>query len=1143
MAEGSLFLNIETLQTALGGINDLLGSSPEDGGPGSGLAGAAHLAADSPVQQVAGFKAVFSGEVSGVLDFDLGPALDDLTGLFESLRTAVQASPTAALDDFAGRLQAVDSGLNADFISTLQQTLTTIRSISDGVPENRTGVVAALLDQILSVLGSLDGPEAQTIRSWIESLAAMQETLLPIIEAAQSAPDPAALAVEVVQQTLTNTLDRLGFAGAARLITFLDDFPGNALSAGLVAELTGALDGALNAYGEVIVQVDADWPAFRDAGVAVVDFMQDLKEKLRAVLAVIERIVSAKIFQPNALSAYLQSLFDEALATPVAEAQQIDGPYNALLDRIDSAIEGIDLDLIRTDILGFFEQTRATLEQANLSSVGDFLQTQLATVTAAVDRLQQGVTDLLTQIQAFFGGLLDQMRGLAAKVGEFQGDGSFQFNFEQDLRALFNRARLAIGGDPANPDAPSLAGTLDDFQGTLDQFLQQINGLLVPVQNTVASVRTQAVDGINQFVTFLQSLDVADLVEQLRQQVQGILDQLGPIDFGVVVDPVLQVIEENTAKIREIDPSSLNDILRAALATALDVIVSIDFSVEISAPLKEQFDGVKALPAAALQALQQRYEQAIGILDALNPAQLLDALLAAFDVIEQAVSSLDVASLLQPLDQLHTQFLQDPLAQLRPSLLLQPVADLFQTFMLVFEELDPAALLAPLTAQLDALKGRVLAIDITSWVDDLLAAIAKVQDDLAAIRPSTLLAPLIEDFGRIESELDRFKPSIVFAPIADLVTPLLSLLEGIQQQAIDALFALFQAPLAILDRLRPAELTKFIQAQIDKVLGVLRAANFAARFAQIKAKHFDLTAAVQAGGVEAKIELAAFLDPDELLDDLGRGFNAIIVALEGLKTNVDLGDDLADLYARLRERMLAMLPPFARELMDPEKFKRVMRLADPTRFLADLDARFEAIKAKLLPIRPEEIAGELDATYESVLAIVAGLDLSDSLNQLKAAMTQAQAIVNSLRIDFLAADLNRALDDVQALAAALDPRRVFAELDAVHQEVADVVAATQPSVLLAGLGTTLAAVQALVSSLSLRATLADPLDQAWVAVQGILDGIDFTVILSPLIDKLDELEAEFFASLGEVENAFDQMLTAGQQVLSGSASVSAGISL
>ena len=730
MAEGSLFVNIETLQTALGGINLLLGSTPEDGGAGAGLAGAAHLAAASPAQRVTGFQDTFTAQVSGVFDFDLASNVTELSGLFNTLRTAVQASPTAALAEFAGRLHAVDGVLAADFVPKLQQTLDTIHSISAGVPENRTGVVAALLDQVLNLLSSLEGPEAETIRAWIESLAEMKDTLLPLIAQAQANPDPAALALEVVGHTLDNTLDLLGFGEARRLIEFLDKFPGGALSSSLVADLTGALDAATGAYAQVNVQVSADWPAFRDASVTVIEFMQDLKAKLRAVLAVIERIVSAKIFQPNALAAYLRDLIDRALSVPVREAQQIDVPYNALLDRIDAAIEGIDLGFIRTDVLGFFASARTTLEQANLGGVGEFLQAQLSTVTAAVDHLQQGVTDLLAQIHAFFDGLLDQVRNLAGQVGEFQSDGSFHFRFEEDLRVLFNRARTTIGGDPANPAAPSLAGSLHEFQSAIDQFLQQLNGLLDPVQETVDTVKTDAVNGINQFVAFLAGLNVPDLIEQLRQQVEGILDELGPIDFGAVVDPVLQVIDENTAKIRQIDPASLNDLLRAALATALDVIISVDFTVEISNPLEEQFAAVKDASAQALAQLQQRYEQAIGLLDALNPAQLLNALLAAFDVIEQAVGAIDVGSLLQPLDQLHTQYLQQPLAQLKPSVLLEPVADVFQTFMLVFDELDPTSLLAPLTAQLDALKARVLSIDITGWVDDLLSAVASVQADI-----------------------------------------------------------------------------------------------------------------------------------------------------------------------------------------------------------------------------------------------------------------------------------------------------------------------------------------------------------------------------------------------------------------------------
>ena len=116
-------------------------------------------------------------------------------------------------------------------------------------------------------------------------------------------------------------------------------------------------------------------------------------------------------------------------------------------------------------------------------------------------------------------------------------------------------------------------------------------------------------------------------------------------------------------------------------------------------------------------------------------------------------------------------------------------------------------MLEPLTRQLNTLKSSVAGIDITAWVDDLLAAIEKVKQDIRAIRPSELLQPLVADFQRLELELDRFEPSVLFQPAAELAGPLLQLLENVQQQLIDALFEMFQAPLQLLDRLRPEALT------------------------------------------------------------------------------------------------------------------------------------------------------------------------------------------------------------------------------------------------------------------------------------------------------------------------------------------------
>lgn len=1135
MAEGSLFTNLQNLESAFTGIQTLLGDGD------SGLSGAASLSASSPSDQTASFEASLTVSVDGTFAIDAEGQIDGIVTMFSDLRGQIEnASPADALAIFTQQLSDANVAIAGDFVTTLQTTRTAIESIIDGVPPDHSAIVNALLDQILTILGALNGEEAQAIQAWVQSLAAMTQRLLPLIEEAQNSPDPAQFALRIVGHVLDNFLERLGFGRIQRFIQFLDTFPRQTLDAQLIVDLNAAISVAQSAYGDALAAVGGDWPDFREPAVHVIEMMHDLERKIEAVLEVIERIVRAKIFQPNALETFLREQFQKVCDLPVQDVAVIDNPYNALLDKIDAAIDGIDLDFVRDDVLGFFETTRQTIEQVNIPNVADALSEQLAVVTTTVQSVQDSVSSLLADIEQFFDDLIAQLRGVAANVGTFQGDGSFEYGFMDELRQLFNRARLAIGGDPDNPNAPSFRGTIDDFQTTIDQFLTQLDAILQPVETAVGTVANDAVQGIDEFSAFVDELKMPELIEQMRGEVQQIVDQL-PLDFASLVDPVIVEIEANEAKLAEIDTSDLNELLREALALALDVIISIDFSAEISNPLKDEFAVIQSVPKAALDHLQAQYEQALSRLDALSPTQLLAALFAAFDTIDNAISSLDVASLFAPLDQLHAQYLQQPLAELQPSSLLQPVSDSFNQLVRVFDTLDASALLQPITEQLDQLKSAVLSIDLTQWIDELLAVIAQVQQTLRDIRPTDLLQPIIADFNRLEGELDRIAPSTVFAPIAGLATPLLTMLEDVQAETTQALFDLFKTPLEILDSLRPTALSADIQANIDLVLAAIRAVQLPAIYNQFKASYFDLKAGVELNGHEAKLELVVFLDPDRLLGDVLIAHNALVAGLEGARSNVAI-PALTPLYDEMHEKLLNLLPPYAKAVIEPEVFKRLMRMADPTRFLADLDTRFEAIKAKLLPIRPEELSAELDTTYESVLALVDNLDVSDPLNQLKTDMTAAQNIVNSLRVDFLAADIDRLNADVQAMVQALNPATVFGELDTLHADVTAVVADTQPSQLLAGLQTLLDDLKAVVAQINPRTTFSPPIEKAWESITDALNDIDITIILSPLVEKLAALQADFELSLRAIETAFDNLLRSAKGILNADGSVSISVS-
>lgn len=1133
MAEGTLVVNIRNLESTLAGVGDLGGAFEAAASTSGALSGG-----------VGAVGGQLTGQVSGLFDLDVAALIAQINELLGGvIELQAEADPTAALGGFEQRIGAADQAISGDLVGQIQAIVQAVEGIVEGIPENRTEIFNTLVDQLLGVLGSLEGPEAETIRAWVQSVQELSRTLLPLIDQAATATDPQALVVQVFQRALDAVLNTLGVGPVQHLIDQLEAFLASLLPTAVVDPVAAGLTLLSGRFSQTLVLAPADYPQFREAVVETSIALQTLRQDLRPLLGEINRVLETPLFQPNTLENFLREQLEQALAVPIREAQRIEDPFNALFDRLDTAIEGIDLSVVRDEVLAFFATTRDTLETVNLGGIGTTLQGALVPVEQVMGDLERGVGDLLGEIAAFFAGLVQRLRSLAETVGEFLPNGQFQYRFEHDLRQLFERAEVAIAGDSTNPSTPSLRGTLQEFQSLLDGTLGQLSDLLSPLETTLSEVADQAVAGINDFTSFLSGLNIPALLEDLRAKVVDILDQLAPIDFAAVIDPVVAEMESAADSLRQIDPASLNDLLREALKAALDLVITIDLSGTITPPLREGFEEIKRLPQSAIDALQAGYEEALALLNSLNPAQLLSALFSAFEVVEDAIAALDLTALLKPLDDLHAQYLQAPLASLQPAQLLQPLSAAFQKVTASFDRFDSAQIIAPLTQLLDRLKTSLTGLDLAQWIDDLLALVNQVKDGIQAIRPSELLAPLAEEFARLETELDRVKPSVLFQPAVELAAPLVALIDDVQQSVVTALHAMFQAPLALLDQLQPEVLTAQIHGAIDAVLAALRSLNLPARFNQLKAQHFDLRLAVQTPGAEAKLALVGNLDPEVELGDLVALYSRLVSGLEALKQNLDLRS-LGVLYIELRDKLLGLLPPYARELLDVETFKRVMRLADPTRFLTALDERFEALKARLLPIRPEDIGAELDATYDAVVGLLEGLAIEDSLAQVRTTIERLQGIVTGLRIDFLAADIDQALAQVRAVVDGLDPMGMAAGLDAIYQRLVEVVEDTLPSRLLAGLNILLDQVKGLINSVNPRVVLELPLLAAWAAIQTALDDIDLTVVLTPLIDKLDELQVEFELSLGRTEDAFDDMLRAARNALSGSgASASGGISL
>ncbi len=1142
MPEASLTQNLQSLQTIMTTAIDLLGVEQEGDVPGSGYAGAAGLLAQPPQQLFDDVENSISANFSSLLSSDLTDTVSTVSNLYPALKTVTELIPTENLQQIGNNFRDARDIFSGDAITGIQNIITTIRQISDNIPEDRNGVISSLTEQIVSLLNQFGGKEAEDITAWIASIQSLSTEITPLIEAVADSSDAADIIVEIYQRALDRTLKLFGFEKVQTIIRFTQEFPIlDSLQAALepVASAVTTLTGL---YSTSITQINTDYATFRTSIVPITRGLRDLNRHIRPVLSNIRGVTAHPLFQANALENYLRKQLNNALRVNINEVQKINDPFNALFDKLDEAIENIDLSFVRDEVLGFFNTLQETIETVDLPSIGDVLNEQLTPVAEATYTAEQGVTDFVGQIQSYFDDIQTQYRELASGVGEFQPDGSFRFHFEDSLTEIFETMRNSISGDASAPDSFSLKGELESLKGRLEQAILQVSALLDEVDGTLGSYRDQALTGINNFTIYIDSLNMPQLLEDLKTKVDEIIEQLIPIDFDIIIDPVVDVLDENTEKLKSIDSGSLNDILREALKLALEVVIHIDFTGTVKSPLSEQFQNIKAIPQSGIEELQQRYEEALSILDEISPSQLLSGLFAAFDKIEESLGALSVESMLAPLDKAHKKYVLDPFDDVKPSVLLSPAIDKFADFVSIFDEIKGSEIIALINDPLNELKGLVSEFNVTEVFDELLAAISKAQDDLRDIRPSEILAPVADEFVQIEQELDRFKPSVVFQPVVELAGPLLGFLEDIQQETVNALHQMFQAPLQVLEQLQPETLTQTLHNQIDQLIAAVRAVNVSAGYNQLKGEYFDLRLAVQGTGDQDLMGLVVEADPVLFLDDIVNTYNNLITALENLKTNVDVRG-LVDVYNELQTRLMDMLPPFARELLNEESFKRIMRLANPARFLEELDARFETLKEKVIPVRPEDISAELDETYDAVLALIDGLDLDDAINEVKDTVNQIKGIVDRIRIDFLATDIDNAVADVRAMISALDPSRVIDQLDVVHADVGEHLNETKPSELLDSIQIIFDDINGLVDKVNPKTILGEPMDQAWAALEDKLGEIDFTVILQPIIDKLNELETEFFDGLQRTEKAFDHMLGAANSAVGGGGSASAGVSV
>ncbi len=271
MAEGTLVVNIHSLEDTLAGVGDL-GSSFEAAANASGsLSGGVETVGEQ-----------LTGQVSGLFDLDAAALIEQINELLAGvIELQAEADPTAALVGFEQQIGTANQAISGDLLSQIQAVVQAVAGIAEGIPENRTDIFNTLVDQLLGVLGSLEGPEAETIRAWVQSVQELSRTLLPLIDQAATATDPQALVVQVFQRALDAVLNTLGVGPVQHLIDQLETFLASLLPTAVVDPVAASLTLLSGSFSQTLALAPADYPQFREAMVETSIALHALRQDLR----------------------------------------------------------------------------------------------------------------------------------------------------------------------------------------------------------------------------------------------------------------------------------------------------------------------------------------------------------------------------------------------------------------------------------------------------------------------------------------------------------------------------------------------------------------------------------------------------------------------------------------------------------------------------------------------------------------------------------------------------------------------------------------------------------------------------------------------------------------------------------------------
>lgn len=1087
-----------------------------DASSGTGVAGALDAVQQADVGgKTTDLVSKLDGSLASKLPAEGAAPGADAVGHLNDAVATVPKDPATLTGPVSQPLDQIKKLVSPDVTSGILGGLNGLQGAQSSVPSDPTSLLSGGIDQIQKVAQGLETGNLGALRGWTDALSGLNGEIEALLKEGAGTVEVRLIGFLADRATsLRNEILPGGAGPGARVATAVD----TAVAAHLAPLQTAANDLSA-ALGRAVTELQAGQFSSTTDVAAAEDALGRVVTEAGGLATALKGALDDAAATSSGLADALKHLYDDFHGIDVVDLARPRELFDHAFGELQSAIAEVDLGAAHKQVADLLDELGKGVDALDLDKLTQGLDEAEQAIRSALDTLGGAVLEVVALVRAALARVKEAVDSVASALGSVGEDGKFHFTVETEIESLLNE----VTGVIRDTIEPAIA----EFKGVVEQAIGKVTEILGEVQGEVDSVKAQLTSAIQGATDQLRQADLGGKMDQITQTLKDALDQLGPIDFDVVVDPVVGEIGEMRDKLKSIDPSKMNDILRAALSVAVGVLTAIDFPHDITQALMGEIDKLLKVPKDALDELQGRVDAMLAKFADLEPTAIVEPLSGLFAPLEHALDGMDVEALAAPIEEWHRNAKAE-LEKVMPAALLKPLVDAYDEMSRSLAAISSATLVESLNSTIAQIKGDLQRLEPAALVGQLTSAFDDAKRVLESLAPEKLLEPLVAAFDRVTAAIDALSPEPMLAPLttlsANLKAPLESLTDDDARRAAEAFAPLVGLP----DGFDPQRSFAAASSKLTDAETRLAALNLATLLADARTQQAAAAAALGGAGDAG----AALLPRVQALDPLQNAqLNQALADLQELRgrlrsgfASADPPADLVSAYGEIRSDVEGLVPEWVKT-PTADAIRQALSFADPGAIADAVRELHTQIHDQWTALDPRSLAQQLQATYDRVVQSVSALDPAAIAGRIQGLVQELGPRLDALSLDSVGHDVEDLEADVRSVIEGLDPRPVIERLNGVATEAENAIDQLDPAPLLEELRQPLDAAKGILREFDPKA-LAEALEPAYAAIQEILKKVDLRELLKPLVDRMQELRDALEQALTRTEHAFDEMIAA-----------------